>query len=301
MADAPNVSVVRRLPEDRRDAVRVLAAAADEKDGTAPLSEQFVLNVRAENPDVLHVLAEGPGGDLVGYAQLDRSGGGGGVGELVVHPAHRGRGVGGALLGALIERAEGTLRVWAHGEHPASRRLAERYGFERSRVLWQLRRSLAEPLAPAEFPADVRIRAFRPGRDETEFLRVNNAAFDWHPEQGDWDLEQVRRREAEPWFDPEGFLLAVDADDRLLGFHWTKVHPGSGSAAAIGEVYVLGVAPEARGRRLGSALTLAGLHHLRDQGLAEVLLYVEADNAPAVTVYTDLGFSLWHSDVMYRR
>ncbi|GEL18203.1 mycothiol acetyltransferase [Pseudonocardia asaccharolytica DSM 44247 = NBRC 16224] len=295
------MSVAERLSEDRRAAVRALAAAAGEADGTPPLSEQILLNLRHEGADVLHVLAEDPDGGLVGYAQLDRSVGDGGVGELAVYPAHRRRGIGAALLAVLIERAGAPLRVWAHGEHPAAQRLAERYGFSRSRVLWQLRRSLIEPLPPAEFSDDVRVRAFETGRDEAEFLRVNNAAFDWHPEQGGWDVEQVRQRVAEPWFDPDGFLLAVDADDRLLGFHWTKVHPAAGSAPAIGEIYVLGVDPGARGRRLGSALTLAGLRHLRDRGLDAVMLYVEADNAAAVKVYTDLGFTLWHSDVMYLR
>jgi mycothiol synthase len=127
---------------------------------------------------------------------------------------------------------------------------------------------------------------------------VNNRAFDWHPEQGGWDVEQVRVREAEPWFDPAGFLLAVDADDRLLGFHWTKVHS---DAEPIGEVYVLGVDPSAHGRGLGVALTLAGLHHLRGRGLREVMLYVEADNHGAVAMYRKLGFTDWDTDVAYSR
>jgi mycothiol synthase len=137
--------------------------------------------------------------------------------------------------------------------------------------------------------------------DEAAFLRVNNAAFDWHPEQGGWDVDQVKLRESEPWFDPEGFLLAVDGKDRVLGYHWTKVHDGSGTGEPIGEVYVLGVDPAARGRRLGAALTLAGMQYLRDRGLSQVMLYVEADNSAAVRVYENLGFTLWSTDVSYAR
>ncbi len=63
----------------------------------------------------------------------------------------------------------------------------------------------------------------------------------------------------------------------------------------------MGVDPSAQGRRLGAVLTLAGLHHLRARGLDEVMLYVESDNAPAVRVYSGLGFAHTSTDVMYRR
>jgi mycothiol synthase len=198
--------------------------------------------------------------------------------------------------------AGGRLRLWAHGEHPGAVALARSLGFTQARVLWQMRRSLLAPLAEPHLADGVRLRPFVVGADEPAFLRVNNAAFDWHPEQGGWDLEQVKLREAEPWFDPKGFLLAVDADDRLLGFHWTKVHgDGAHSHEPIGEVYVLGVDPSARGMHLGAALTLAGLRHLRDRGLSQVMLYVEADNDAAVRVYRDLGFTRWDTDVAYVR
>ncbi len=103
----------------------------------------------------------------------------------------------------------------------------------------------------------------------------------------------------EDWFDPAGLLLAEDtATGDLLGFHWTKRH-----SAALGEVYVVGVAAAAQGRGLGRALTLAGLHHLAGGGADEVLLYVESDNGPAVAVYSRLGFTHAEVDthVMYRR
>ena len=84
--------------------------------------------------------------------------------------------------------------------------------------------------------------------DIAEVLRVNNAAFSWHPEQGGWNHSDVLDRAAEPWFDPEGLLLAVDElSGELLGFHWTKVHPDG-----TGEVYVLGVDPAAQGRDWGA-------------------------------------------------
>ena len=106
----------------------------------------------------------------------------------------------------------------------------------------------------------------------------------------------------------------------LAGFHWTKVHgsndlhdsvddarsskrrPDSGQHGhrAIGEVYVLAVAPPWRGSGLGRALTLAGLHHLRRRGLDQVMLYVDASNLPAIRLYEGLGFVRWDTDIMYR-
>jgi mycothiol synthase len=272
--------------------VRALAAAATAADGTAPLGEHVLLHLRVD--DVAHLLALDDGA-VRGVAQLDAAAG---VAELVVHPEHRRAGIGRRIVEEVLARAGGTLSVWAHGQHPGAVALAARLGFTAVRELWQMRRSLLDPLPEPVLPPGVRLRPFVPGKDDEEFLRVNNAAFDWHPEQGGWDRAQLELRAAEPWFDPAGFLLAVDEDDRLLGFHWTKVHT---APEPIGEVYVLGVGPAARGLRLGAALTLAGLHHLREHGQTRVLLYVEADNSAAVRLYEKLGFTTWSADALYAR
>jgi mycothiol synthase len=135
---------------------------------------------------------------------------------------------------------------------------------------------------------------------------VNARAFATHPEQGAWTLEDVRLREAESWFDPAGLLLAWrgDPDDggQLLGSHWTKVHPaGDVGDQPVGEVYVLGIDPDAQGMSLGRALTDLGLAHLRARGLTEVLLYVEEDNAAAVRLYESRGFRRFAVDVSWQR
>lgn len=215
--------------------------------------------------------------------------------ELAVAPAARRRGLGFELL-TTAAAVPGPLTAWSHGGHPGAAALAERCGFARTRDLWVMRRSAAVPL-PDLPRSDLQVRGFRPD-DAESLLAVNAAAFAGHPEQGAMSADDLAVRMAEPWFDPDGLLVAEDPDGGLLGFHWTKI-----AEPAVGEVYVVGVSPAAQGRGVGRLLTLAGLHHLLGRGVAEIELYVESDNAPAIAVYTGLGFTHAPADthVQYTR
>jgi len=156
-------------------------------------------------------------------------------------------------------------------------------------------RALPDPA----FPAGVLVRTFQRGADEEAWLEVNRRAFAHHPEQGSWTRDDLELREAEDWFDAAGFFIA-ERDGRVIGFHWTKVHPAEAGGSPIGEVYVVGVDPGQQGGGLGRALTLAGMAHLQRLGLDQVMLYVDESNTPAVKMYTSLGFDRWSTDVMYR-
>jgi mycothiol synthase len=296
-----SITAGRLTPAQTAD-VLALAEAAQAADGVAPLSEHVLLHLRydgSESRDLVLTVNN----QVAGYAHLDATPsaiGTGLSGELAIHPDVRREGLGLALVRALTGQADGhPVRLWAHGDLPAAARLARAAGFDRFRALWQMRRALGDPLDQPRFPPGTALRTFRPGQDEDEWLSLNLRAFAEHPEQGAWTRHDLELREQEPWFDPAGFFIA-ERHGAMAGFHWTKVHGPEDAPAGIGEVYVVGVDPGEQGTGLGRALTLAGLHHLRDRGLAQVMLYVDEDNAPAIRLYESLGFARWRTDAMYR-
>ncbi|KUI14252.1 mycothiol synthase [Mycobacterium lehmannii] len=282
------------LSGDEQRRIHELIEAATSADGVAPVGEQVLRELPHDR--TRHLVARDDE-DIVGYLNLaadDDSA----MAEAVVHPRSRRRGIGAALVGAGLTEGGHDARVWAHGNLEAARATAASLGLTVVRELLQMRRPLTDlPLTPT--PGGVRITTYSGPADDAALLRVNNAAFVWHPEQGGWTEADIDERRGEPWFDPEGLFLAVDEDtDELLGFHWTKIH-----GADLGEVYVVGVDPAAQGRGLGAVLTLTGLHHLAERlsGSADsaVMLYVEADNSAAVNTYRKLGFTVFSVDAAY--
>lgn len=280
------------LSADHQAAIRALVGAATAADGVAPVGDQVLRELPLDR--TRHLLAH-DSGELVGYLNLAPD-----MAEAVVSVPARRRGIGSDLIRTGLAAGGPDTRIWAHGNLDAARATASALGLTAVRELWQMRRSLSA-LPPLSDAPGVRLTTYPGPVVDTELLRVNNAAFHWHPEQGGWTQADVDERRGESWFDPAGLFLAYDAGDlageRLLGFHWTKIHPGSG----LGEVYVVGVGPDAQGRGLGALLTLAGLHYLADRLGTDgtVLLYVEADNTAAVKTYQRLGFELYSADVAY--
>lgn len=282
------------LSDEEQRRIRELIETATAADGVAPVGEQ-VLRELGHDRTRHHLACDGQ--DVVGYLNLagdDSSA----TAELVVHPRFRRRGIGAALVRAGLAEGGEQTRIWAHGNLEPARATAASLGLAVVRELLQMRRPLTD-LPPTPVTDGIRITTYSGSADDASLLRVNNAAFTWHPEQGGWTEAEITERRGEPWFDPDGLFLALDENTGdLLGFHWTKIHD-----ADLGEVYVVGVDPAAQGRGLGAVLTLTGLHHLADR-LSEsshptVMLYVEADNSAAVKTYRKLGFDVFSSDAAY--
>jgi mycothiol synthase len=283
-------------------AVGELLAAATAADDHAPLDEHAWLDLVAGGREGVAGLVawEGDHPHPVGYAQVTRGGGSWAI-EYVVDPHHRvpGNAIGDDLLRAaaavISEGGGGHVHLWVSRPGPLSDRATATIGLRPGRALYQMRRALPVEADLAD-PDPLPTRPFVPGRDEDAWLEVNNRAFDWHPEQGGWDLATIKQRESEPWFDPAGFLLHEE-DGRLLGFCWTKIH--ADHDPRLGEIYVIAVDPAATRHGLGRRLVLAGLDHLARAGIAVGTLYCDATNARAVKLYVDLGFTVNHIDQAY--
>jgi len=280
------------LTDDEQRDIRALIAAAKAADGVAPVGDQVLRELPYDR--TRHLLAV-DGGQVVGYLNLSEEPP---MAALVVHPDARRRGIGSAMARTGLSEGGNDARIWAHGNLEPARATAAALGLIVVRELLQMRRPLTD-LPAVSVPDGVRIDTYSGPADDAELLRVNNAAFAWHPEQSGWTDDDIAERRGEPWFDPAGLFMAVDeATGTLLGFHWTKVHSGD-----LGEVYVVGVDPAAQGRGVGATLTLIGLHYLAErlsQSLQPtVMLYVEADNAAAVKTYQRLGFDVFSVDAAY--
>ena len=313
MNPSNQLSVTSHLTDAEVEEISELVAVVLQADGLHPLSEHVWLHVShgGDHHDQHFLMRQS--GVLVGYAHLDATDGvAGPSAELAVHPAHRRIGIGRELVQSMLSTVpDKRLRLWAHGEQLAAIELARSMNFINTRVLWQMRRSLRTPLSTPVLPPGISLRTFSPDLDAQAWLELNSRAFANHPEQGGWLIADLESRMGEPWFSTDGFILAI-ADDtgEIAGFHWTKVHGATGQAShaheahaheALGEVYVVGVDPTWQGTGLGRAITIIGLQHLRDLGLNQAMLYVDATNGPALKLYSSLGFTRWDTDVLYQR
>jgi mycothiol synthase len=293
------VEVKRQMGAGDIAAVQELLDVATEADGHAPLGEHKWLDlVQGGREGFAGLVAWEPGhGHPVGYAHLTRGHDSWAL-ELVVDPHHRRPGLPiaqellAAALGIIGDEGGGHLHFWVPKPTDEIDAIATAAGLARGRDLLQMRR----PLPVEGEPYELVTRPFEVGRDEAGWLEVNNRAFANHPEQGGWDIDTIKSRENESWFDPGGFLLH-ERDGRLAGFCWTKVH--ADHEPPLGEIYVIATDPDFHGKGLGRALVLAGLDHLAGEGLQLAMLYVDAANTGAVHLYEKLGFTVDHIDRAY--
>ena len=298
---------LKHLTPALQEQVLSLIKAAQDFDNTPAIAEHVLLHLRHGGDKADSHLVIQKDNQVIGYAHLDKTDQVAGPSvELVIHPDHRGSGVGSELLKSAIEVCGNKIRLWSHGDLPGARALAQANNFIKVRTVIQMSKDLTEV---SQVNYDYEIRSFLPDLDNKAWLTLNNLAFANHPEQGNWSEADLSIRLDEDWFDEKGFFVAQDGDE-LIGFTWTKVHGGHSHAhvageehhdhAPIGEIYVTAVSNKYVGKGVGKALTITGLNYLKYKGLNSAMLYVDEDNLAAFNLYKSLGFVESSKDIVYR-
>lgn len=278
----------RRLSPADLPRLRELADHCRAEDGLAPFNDQTLALIgqrRAEG-----VVVPGDDGND-GRNGLDAAAvHADGVWEIAVAPAARRRGLGRRLLNTARRHAPDPC--WAHGDHPAARRLAAEHRLEAQRALHRMTRpGISElPAAAAPpLPPGARLADFSPG-DEAAWLALNAAAFAHDPDQGHLAIADLRARFVEPWFRRVD-LRILWAEGTAVGTCWVK------QTELDAEIYVLGIHPHAQGRGLGRALLHDAL--TRHPRAAQFSLYVDGANRGAIALYRRVGFQVASTDVLW--
>jgi mycothiol synthase len=298
---------LKQLTPALQEQVLSLIKSAQDFDNSPAIAEHVLLHLRHGGDKADSHLVVQKDNQVIGYAHLDKTDQVAGPSvELVIHPEHRGSGIGSDLLKSAIEVCGNKIRLWSHGDLPGARALAQSNNFIKVRTVIQMSKDLTE-VSPIK--SDYQIRSFLPDLDNKAWLGLNNQAFTNHPEQGNWSEADLLIRLNEDWFDEKGFFVAQDKEE-LIGFCWTKIHGGHSHShssgdnhhdhAPIGEIYVTAVSDKYDGKGIGKALTITGLNYLKYQGLNSAMLYVDEDNKAAFNLYKSLGFVESGKDVMYK-
>lgn len=209
-----------------------------------------------------------------------------------VHPSHRGRGLGAALLDACEAHVRGLgatlLRGSSRDEEPA-RRLAAGRGY---RHTFTRRISMVDPrtlTGDPEPPSGVELVPFSAFDDPAPIHHVDTVVTLDVPDDDTWDHIPLDEWIREYWEDPtvdRDACMAATVDGQVAAVTVVHVDRQTGRA----ENDITGTLPEFRGRGLAKLVKRASLRRLAELGVTRVFTENDETNAAMLAVNTALGY-----------
>jgi GNAT superfamily N-acetyltransferase len=235
---------------------------------------------------------------------------------VFLKPAWRGKGIGRAMAGYLMERGQKTAQaehpadapkayqVWLNDKQTWAHELYGALGFEAIRNGFEMTRDLTEPIEDRELPAGFEIR---PVLEEHIPLiwEADIAAFRDHwgfVEPTEEQANYAERRTNSAW-NPSLWKVAWHGD-QMAGMVGNFVNQAENEEYERKRGYTedIFVTKAFRKRGLASYLITESMKMFRDMGYEEAALGVDAENLTgALNVYKNLGYRVVRTSTTYRK
>jgi mycothiol synthase len=148
----------------------------------------------------------------------------------------------------------------------------------------EMRRPHLGGLPPLRPPEGYELRTWQDG-DEVRWAAIMDGAI------GAWDADRVRSEFLRQEGVEPGNVFVAARDGELVATATARRLPDP----ATGYVHMVAADAAHRGRGLGSLVSVAVLHRLRELGCTSAVLHTDDDRLAAVRLYLRLGFAPLHT------
>jgi mycothiol synthase len=221
-----------------------------------------------------------------------------------VHPGHDSRDLTTNLIVRALQRARElgaeSAQVNVHEKNAATRKFFSGMGFDRIRRFLEMSLDMMALSLPDMTEILSVCRRLEPG-EESKLTFIQNRSFidtwGFNPSTE----EEIAYRMGLANCSPNVLFLCEDGNP--LGYCWTRIESTIQPGKRLGQIHMLGVEPHHRGKGIGKQVLLAGLSHLKREGIRFVKLTVDEKNEAACKLYKSLGFTvggqtLWYEKVL---
>jgi mycothiol synthase len=179
--------------------------------------------------------------------------------------------------------------------------LAKEFEFSEMRRMYKLIRPMSTEILTVPIPDGVVIESKDIHDAERGFLEefhgTLNIAFKDHFNFSPLPLEQLMMLRKVPGIDSL-CILARTSDRKPVGICLAMIEPQNDPGK--GDINAVGVIPEYRKKGIAKAVMSHALKWFESKGVTDTSLGMEAQNARALNLYTQLGFEIKSESIMFR-